>query len=90
MMPTNREEEISRLRNEARRIAILEAPGAIMVGLALFGIFNKGSQALHPLLDDPVVTTGMLIVGGVIMAWATWRVIPVTKRMAELRRGSSS
>ena len=86
MMPLDPTEEITQLRSRLRRVAILDAPGAILLGVALYGKFGADGEAFHPLLNDPTVTTGMAIIGGIIVAWGAAQTISITKRIANIER----
>jgi hypothetical protein len=87
MTALDRDEEVTRLRTRLSRIGIIQTPFLLLV---VFGTCAKvlgAEQPFGPLLDDPKVTTGMLVVGGTIMVW-TWGVaIPIFRRIARLERG---
>lgn len=86
MMPLDPKEEIAGLRKSMSRIALLEAPGTILLALALYGKFGANGNAFHPALNDPAVTTGMAIIGGVIVAWGTLKAIAIARRIASIQR----
>jgi hypothetical protein len=60
-------------------ISLLGAPGSILVGLGLYGIFAGGNAFWEP-LDNTFVTYNMLGIGAMIMAWETVQIIRVVKR----------
>ena len=80
----NPQEELQRLDKRLKMISVIDAPGAILVGLGLYGKFNKEGKAFHPLLDDSAITTGMLIVGGMIMAWGGLQILSIARRRQQI------
>lgn len=68
--------ERHQIERKIRKIAILETPGVILVGLGLHGKF-VGSQgnAFHPLLNDQDTVNSMLITGGAIMAFCAYKIV---------------
>jgi hypothetical protein len=70
---------------EIVRIAILEAPGAVLLGLGLYGRFEADGKAFIDILNNPDVVNGMLVAGAAIMAWGSWRVIRLV--LARARAG---
>jgi hypothetical protein len=85
MTQSDRRDELARLRKKVLLTNILEAPGAILIGLAIFGKYGAGAS-LHPLLNDAAVTTGMIVVGGIIMVWGLMRLFPLWRQIYALER----
>jgi hypothetical protein len=73
------------LRRKLLRIQILEAPGPILIGLAIYGKYAMGN-AFHPMLNDSTFTTGMLVVGGVIIVLFLPQFIRLAMRISALER----
>jgi hypothetical protein len=84
MIPVDRDKEITRLRTQLSRIGIIQTPGLLLVVFGGCGKILGTDQPFGSLLDDPQVTTGMLVVGGIIMAMTWGRAIPIFRRIAKL------
>ena len=65
---------------EMIKTAILDAPGVVLVGLALYAKFGANGEPFHPILKNELVVAGMFIVGGAIMLWGVWRSFAIVKR----------
>ncbi len=83
-MHTDREKEAKDLERKLLWVTIIDTPGAILVGLALYGKFGANGNAFHPLLNNDTVLAAMFAVGGAIMAWGSWQVITIARRRAKL------
>jgi hypothetical protein len=68
MRPLNRDEGIGRLRNELRRLGIIQTPGLLWAAFGFCGLILGADQPFGSFLDYPRVTTGMLVAGGIILA----------------------
>lgn len=85
-MTKKAEEEIAQLKKEIIKTKLIGAPGMIMVGLGLYGVFAAKGDAFHPFLNDPTNCYGILIVGAVITIWENIKVKKLTKRHWELSK----
>jgi hypothetical protein len=85
MTQSEQQDELARLRRRATLIQVLEAPGPILIGLAIHGKHAMGA-AFHPLLNNPDVTTGMIVVGGVIVVVGMSFLFPLWRRIYVLDR----
>jgi undecaprenyl pyrophosphate phosphatase UppP len=81
---TDREKEAKDLERKLLWVTIIDTPGAILVGLALYGKFGANGNAFHPLLNNDTVLAAMFAVGGAIMAWGSWQVVMIARRRAKL------
>jgi hypothetical protein len=83
-MHTDREKEAKDLERKLLWVSIIDTPGAILVGLALYGKFDANGDAFHPLLNNDSVLAAMFAVGAAIMVWGGWQVVTISRRRAEL------
>lgn len=90
MMPLDAEAELEVLDKRMVQVAIVDAPGSIALGLGLFAKFGDRPAELHPLLGNPDVATGLLALGGVIIAWSAMQIISIARRRRELQRGPNT
>jgi len=69
------------------KYAVIDAIGTAMFGLGLYGKFGvANNDAFHPLLNDSNVVIGLLVVGGVFMAWGGFNLMAVMKEKARRSR----
>ena len=87
MTTLDRDNEVARLRTQLSRIAMIQAPGLLLVVFGGVARILGEDQPFGSLLDNPQVTTGMLIIGGFIMVVTWGRAIPIFRRIAKLERG---
>ncbi len=83
-MLENKEDEIQRIEKRIIVISILETPGAILLGLGLYGLFGADGDAFIEILNYREIAFAATIVGGAIMLWSIIAIIPLLKRKAQL------
>ncbi len=71
-------------------VQLLGTPGAIMVGLALYGIFATDGDAFWAPLNNTFVTYNMLGIGGIIVAWETIQTLKLSKLQKTLSERDST
>jgi Na+-translocating ferredoxin:NAD+ oxidoreductase RnfD subunit len=79
------EKEAKDLERKLLWVTLIDTPGAILVGLALYGKFGANGNAFHPLLNNETVLAVMFAVGGAIMAWGSWQLVTIARRRAKLQ-----
>ncbi len=80
------EAELKSIKKKIVKTQIIGAPGAIFIGLGLYGIFGANGNAFHPLLNDKSIVNSLLIVGVAIELWQIYIIIPLFKKQAKLVR----
>ncbi len=83
-MYRNTEEESQHLQKKIIIYNILGAPGAILLGLGLYGLFGAQGDAFIPILNNLNVVYGFIAVGAIIMIWEFAMTIPLLKRKSEI------
>lgn len=78
------QEERNKLKKEYTQTQIIGAPGMILIGLGLYGVFGAKGNAFHPILNDLNTCYAMLAVGGVIAAWEAVTVFKISRKQAAL------
>lgn len=89
-MDTNNEEQLQNTKLKIVKIQMLGAPGLILLGFGLYGMFGAQGNAFHPLLNDQSVVYGMLAVGAVIQIWQYINVIPLLKKQSQIQKALNS
>ena len=80
------EQRLKEIDREIVRVAIIDAPGTIMVGLGLYAIFGAKGDAFLPILNNQTIVTAMLAVGAAIMLWGGFKTISLTRERARLQK----
>jgi hypothetical protein len=81
-----KEAEIQAIDKKIMMVSIMDAPGSILVGLALYSKFATNGDAFHPLLNDPDVVNSMIVLGGVIMAWGAYKILTLSQAKRKLAK----
>jgi len=85
-MIQNYEAELNNIKKKIIKTQIIGAPGLILLGLGLYGMFGANGNAFHPLLNDKSIVNSLLIVGVAIELWQLYVIIPLFKKQAKLVR----
>jgi hypothetical protein len=85
-MISNNEAELNNIKKKIVKTQIIGAPGAILLGLGLYGMFGANGNAFHPLLNDKSIVNSLLIVGVAIELWQLYVLIPLFKKQSKLSR----
>ncbi len=80
------EEQLQTLKQQLAKVQLIEAPGTIMFGLGLYGKFAADGNAFHPLLNDPGVVSILLVAGGTVMAWGTYKLVTILREMQRVKK----
>lgn len=80
----NKEEELKHLRKKLIFTNIIGSPGPILVGLGLYGKFDANGDAFISILNNQDYVHGFIVVGGIIMLWEIFTMIPLVQRKSEL------
>ena len=75
--------EVNAIKSQILKIQIIEAPGSILFGLGLYGMFVADGDAFLPILNDPSYVNLFLVIGGLVMGWG---VVQTIKFNAVLRK----
>ncbi len=88
MCPMSSDEatELAALKKRIVKLQLMGMPGAICLGLGLYGLFGTDHGAFHPLLENRQVIVSLLVVGTIIEVWNLRAVLPLVKRKAELQQ----
>lgn len=78
-------QRIKEIEKEITKVGIIDAPGAIMVGLGLYAKFSANGDAFLPILNDSSVVNAMLAVGSAIMVWGGYRIYTLGREKAKLQ-----
>ena len=85
-MSSNNKDELKNIKKKIAMTQLVGAPGAIFLGLGLYGMFGTNGDAFHPLLNDKNIVNALLISGVAIEIWQLYVLFPLLKKQAKLRR----
>ena len=87
-MHLNSEDRLKVIKKELIKVQVLEAPGAIMFGLGLYGKFGANGNAFHPFLNNPENINALLVIGVVILAWGGYKSFTLLRERENLKNKS--
>ena len=85
-MTPDLEQRIKEIDKGILRVAVIDFPGTVLVGLALYAIFAADGDAFLPILNNQTVVYVMLAVGAAIMLWGFLRTVALIQERARLRK----
>jgi len=80
----SKKEELKYIQKNFILTNIIGAPGTILLGLGLYGIFGANGDAFIAILNNKNYAYGFVVVGGIIMIWEVFSIIRLLKRKSEL------
>ena len=83
-MGSDIEGELKQVKKRIIMLQLVGAPGAILLGLGLYGMFGANGNAFHPLLNNKNVVAGLVILGIAIEIWQFVVLIPLVKKQIRL------
>ena len=83
-MYISKDGELKRIQRKLLITSSIDAPGAILMGLGLYGVFGADGNAFIDILNYQDIAIGAIVVGGAIMAWALVKMVSLLKRRAEI------
>lgn len=84
----NKEEELKNIQKNIILIKLITAPANIAIGLGIYGIFAvSDNNAFISILNNIELCYGLVIVGGLIEAFAITKLFPLWKNQAKLKNG---
>lgn len=80
-------EEIKQIQRKLFILIIIDAPAIMLVGLGLAAVLSANGNAVPDLLNNKNIAYGVIVVGGVVMAWCGSKIVPLLKslRMRHIR-----
>ncbi|WP_394129374.1 hypothetical protein [Shewanella maritima] len=72
---SNVQSRIDQINKQMVLVAVMEAPGSLLFGLALYGTFVGFGDGFLPFLQNPMLINAMFGFGGVIMGWGMYKTI---------------
>lgn len=83
-MKTQLEAELAGVKKSMLITQLIGLPGAVMLGLGIYGLFIEGDKFL-PFLDDSINCYGLLAVGALISMWEAMRVMQLSRRQSRIQ-----
>ncbi|MGD8577358.1 MAG: hypothetical protein PVG13_09740 [Thiohalophilus sp.] len=83
-MPPREEQELKEIQRRIVVTQVLGAPGAVLLGLGLYGKFGAKGDAFISILNEPEAVSSAILAGAIVMAWEAITVIRLLRRKAEL------
>jgi len=80
----NDQDKIKEIEKKITMVGIYDAPGAIMIGLALHAKFAANGKPLLEILNNPDVVNTFFVVGSLIMAWGGYSLFTLSREKSKL------
>ncbi|WP_462159803.1 hypothetical protein [Pseudoalteromonas sp. GB56] len=84
-MTNNMEEKQTAITKKMMKVQLLGAPGSILFGLGLYGVFAVNGDAFIDFLNDPRNCYAMIGVGGAIMLWEAYAIFKLARQRKALK-----
>ena len=82
-------DKIKQIDKKMTLVGLYDAPGVIMLGLALHAKFSANSQPVLDMLNNPDVVNLFLVIGGLIIVWGGSRVFTLSCEKAKLLKATN-
>jgi len=86
----NSKEELDRLKKKLIIPAILSAPGSILLGWGIYGLFGAKGNAFISILNNMFVVYSFLVIGAVSMLWFILILVLLLKKSIEIENNGST
>ena len=79
-------EELKKVNKDIFKLNIIGFPGALFLGLGLYGLFEKNASDLHYLFGNEKFVYLLLISGALIEIWQFTKIWPLLKKRVSLTK----
>ena len=83
-MIVNEEDGLKEIKKKIIKTQMIGTPGAILLGVGLYGMFGADGDAFHPLLNDEIFVKNILVIGAAIEIWRFYVLIPLFKKKSKI------
>lgn len=84
------EHQLKAIKSKIIKVQLFGAPGAIVLGLGLYGLFAANGHAFHPALNDMRVVFSLIAAGVTIEIWQFLQLLPLLKAQAKINNTKKS
>ena len=78
------EQQIKQIDKRLLTARLLDLPGTVMFGLAIYARFYAQGDAFANFLNTPKIVDSMFVIGVVLMAWGGYRVFKLKRERIRL------
>lgn len=79
-------EELKKLDKKMLKLNLIGFPGAVFLGLGLFGLFTETPSDLHSLLGHEKFVYLLIFTGALIEIWQFTKILPLLKKRTVLTK----
>lgn len=83
-------EELKQIDKEIRKINIIGFPGAILLGLGIYGLIEENPASLHSLFGYQKFVYLLLISGALIEIWQFSKLLPLFKKRGQISKNANT
>ena len=77
-------EEMKQIQKKLYILISIDFPAMMLVGLGLAAVLGEDGNAIPDLLNNKNIAYGVIVAGGVVMAWCASKILPLLKRKMQL------
>jgi len=78
------DQKIAQIDKRILTARLLDIPGTVMFGLAIYARFYANGDAFISFLNTPKIVDSMFIVGAVLMCWGGYRIFKLKRERARM------
>jgi len=78
------DQKITQIDQKILIARLLDVPGTVMFGLAIYARFYADGDAFIRFLNTPKIVDSMFIVGAVLMCWGGFRIFKLKRERARM------
>lgn len=79
---------MDKIQKKIIKTQILSFPGAVLLGLGLYGMFGMNSYSFLPFLQNEAVVYAFIGIGLAIEVWSLFILVPLFKQKAKTVKGN--
>lgn len=80
----NKHQRLKAIEKELVIAGILDVPGTLLFAAGVYAIFTPEGEAFLPVLNNPTVVTGCLVLGGGMMVWGGYKLFTLLREKTQL------
>lgn len=78
------DQPLRQIKSKILQVQLFGAPGAMILGLGLYGLFGANGNAFHPLLNDMRVVYSLIAAGVAMELWQFMQLLPLLRQQAKI------
>ncbi len=85
-MQQQKQQRAKDINKQIIKVSLIETPGTLLFALGLYTKLSDSAEPVFPFLQDPAVVNSLILIGGAIMLWGTYKIIMLIQEKARLQK----